>query len=135
MWIVGAVVLFDLIFVPIVIRAIIQSNWKPLEKKFPPQALGEDSVRKDFQSYRIGVFNLGYSVHTTADDMHLHMEPAKVLRWLGMGPVSIPWDAMLAKRTRGKSWAEVKIGSHSLWGPRWALEMAFVDTEETEPRA
>lgn len=126
-WVVLAVCVFDLLLVPLIIRAMVTGVWGPLMRKHPPAPLGEESVRKDFQSYRVGLMNLGYCVHTTADTHHLHLEPVRFMRWLGMKPVSIPWEAIEPLKVRGKRWAKVKVDAQTVWGPLWALQMVFPD--------
>jgi hypothetical protein len=92
-------------------------------------------VRRDFQSYRFGIVNLGLSVHTTVDEAFLHLEPVRPLRLLGIRPISVPWDRVEPVRWRGRRHAEVRIGSQRVLGPRWALGLAFAREPEPETGA
>lgn len=105
-----------------VIRTLIRAGWSPLER-FPPQPPGPQSIRRNFQSFRIGLCNYGCCIHAEADDTHLHLHPAAFIRALGCGAVSIPWDQLTITRRKGK-WVDAKIGHTTVRGPAWCLEMA-----------
>lgn len=132
-WVVVIVVLADLVFVPLVLYALVRGAWSPLVERYPAREPAADAVEKQFQSYKIGLFNLGFMIHTAVDDACLHLRPAKLGRMLGMKPVSIPWEEITPIRRRGKNYAEVKIGTDTMLGPRWALELAFADHPEDTP--
>ncbi|HZW09531.1 MAG TPA: hypothetical protein VFF69_06490 [Phycisphaerales bacterium] len=112
-----------------VVRALVRGVWRPLEDAYPARAPAGGAVRKPFQSYRFGILNLGSSVHTTVDAEHLHLEPVRFVRWLGVTPVSVPWDAVRPVRMRGRRCADVDIGGQMITGPRWALELVFAGRE------
>lgn len=130
LWVIVAVVVADLIFVPMVIYAVVNGSWSPMVRLYPAKDQAPDAVTKHFQSYKVGLLNLGYMVHTTVDDMCLHLQPAKFGRMLGMKALSVPWEEITPVRRRGKHYAEVKIGGNAVIGPRWALELAFVDHDD-----
>ncbi len=132
-WVVVIVVLADLIFVPLVLHALVRGAWSPLVERYPAREPAADAVEKQFQSYKIGLFNLGFMIHTAVDDVCLHLFPAKFGRMLGMKAVSIPWEEITPLKRRGKKYAEVKIGTNTVLGPRWALELAFADHPENPP--
>ncbi len=121
--IVLAIVLFDLFFVvPVVVFGLVAGFWKPLEEAHPAVEPGEDAVRRNFQSIRIDMMNLGYCVHLAVDAEHLHIEPALLLRLLRARTMSLPWEALRVEKHR-KSMSKVRLGSHTLTLPRWAAEM------------
>ncbi len=124
-WIIVGLVVAELLIAPLLVRAVVGGVWGPLAGAYPARPPGEDSVRKDFQSYRLGIVNLGYSVHTTVDAEFLHLEPVRLLRLMGIRPLSVPWEDVTPIRSRGTRYADVKIGAQRLTGPRWALELAF----------
>lgn len=124
-WVIVAVCLFDLLFVPLLVAAVVSTTWSPLADRYPGQPPEPDAVRRNFQSYKIGILNLGMMVHTAADERHLHLLPAALGRWMRMRPVSVPWEAIEPVRLRGKKYAEVRIGAESVTGPAWALGLAF----------
>lgn len=70
-----------------------RGSLKELNKAFPGVAAleGEGSGGKRFCSIRVGMMKLGSCVHITLDRDHLHLEPARVARWMGMSRVSVPW--------------------------------------------
>lgn len=129
-WVIMAVVVADLIFVPLVISVLVRGGWNPIAERFPSREPNGDAVTKHFQSYKVGLLNLGFMVHTSVDDMCLHLRPAWFGRRIGMKGASVPWEAIDPVRRRGRRYAEVKIGNHTVFGPRWALELAFVDHED-----
>lgn len=116
--------MMDLIIVPAVIHAAISGYWAPIADKFPWTEPAAGSPRWNFASLKIGVLNLGWSVHLLADDAALHMTPVKVMRWFGMKGASIPWDEIEYLRDRGKRWSVVKIAGHEIMGPREPFQLA-----------
>ncbi|MBX3318063.1 MAG: hypothetical protein KF902_14500 [Phycisphaeraceae bacterium] len=81
------------------------------------------AVRKEFQSFKIGLMNMGYSIHVTVDASYLHLDPSLTARWIGMPRMSIPWSEVRLVR-RGRFGTQVKIGRQTVYGPRWCLELA-----------
>lgn len=134
-WVIMAVVAADLIFVPLVISVLVRGGWNPIAERFPAREPRPDAVTKHFQSYKVGLLNLGFMVHTSADDMWLHLRPAWFGRRVGMKGASVPWEEIEPVRRRGRRYAEVKIGLATVFGPRWALELAFVDHEDASSTA
>lgn len=121
------VIAADALFLPLIFYAVINGTWAPFVSPYPPREPGEDAVEKQFQSYRIGLVSLGGMIHTTVDDTCLHLRPAAFGRLLGMKAASIPWEEITPDRRIGKRYASVKIGTTTVAGPRWALELAFAD--------
>lgn len=123
--IIALIILFVVVEPIVLIWAMVRFGWSKLAEAFPAQAIEPDAVRRNFQSFRIGIMNLGYSIHVAADQGYLHLEPARYLRWLGAGPVSIPWDDIeIVKRSRLARWITIKAGSHKITGPEWCLSLA-----------
>ena len=119
------VVGLNFLIVPVIIAAVVRTCWTPFVTAHPAVPPAEDAVRRNFQSYKIGLMNLGYMIHTAVDEQHLHLMPAKFGRMLGMKATSIPWEAIEPVRLRGKKFADVKIGNEAIIGPAWALGLAF----------
>jgi hypothetical protein len=123
--IVGGTLLMD----TIIVSTLLKAAWGML----PPRAgvtPGEDAVRRDFQSFKIGMYNLGYCIHVAVDDAYLHLFPTAMLRWAGARPISIPWEDVEFLRRKGTKWAEVRIGRQKVLGPAWALEIAEAVTQQ-----
>lgn len=95
--------------------------WNPIMRAWPPREPGPDAVRRNFQSFSLGLLNLGLSIHVAADDEHLHLTPARLIRWMGAIPASIPWNAM--QPMGGRKATAVKLGHHTMIGPRWCMEL------------
>lgn len=124
-WIIFLFVMVDVLFACGAIATCIRLLWHPLHQTYPPQSPADDAVRKQLQSFRIGALNLSHSIHVAVDETHLHLTPAKVLRWMGAKPVSIPWDVIeLIKRSRFTKSATIRIGKHRIVGPIWCLQLA-----------
>lgn len=91
-----------------------------LARRFPALPPVPGAKRREFQSFRLDLLNLSWSLHATLDATHLHLEPAWLLRQLGAVPVSIPRDRLTnAKRTL--TGAKAMLGATVLRGPRWCL--------------
>jgi hypothetical protein len=109
---------------------IMRLAWGPMARRWPARTPAPGSVRHNFQSYRLGLLNLGYCVHTAVDEAYLHLIPAKAIRWLGGQPMSVPWSAIeLKKRGRNARHIAARIDGITLQGPAWALELADPDLE------
>ncbi|MHC4102906.1 MAG: hypothetical protein ACYS15_01390 [Planctomycetota bacterium] len=123
--IIAGIVLFVVLEPIVILWAIVHFAWAPIHEKFPARAPEADAVRRGFQSFRVGIMNLGFSIHATVDEHHLHLEPAAYLRWARARTVSIPWDAInIEKRSRSGRWITAKVDKWSLMGPAWCLELA-----------
>jgi hypothetical protein len=111
-----------------VIGAFIRLSWQPLEKRYPETSLKSPSVRKNFQTFAIGMVNFGWCVHVELDDDHLHMIPARFLKWFGCRTISIPWQAVQAglefDRHPRRFTRKMKLGSQTIAGPKWCLDAA-----------
>ena len=124
-WITIAIGLFAVVDTAVIMWAIIRFGWAPIQKRYPPQAPGNGAVRRACQSFKIDLLSFGYAMHVTVDEIHLHLEPARILRWVGAHSVSIPWSEItLQKRSRNGRWITVKADKWTIQGPAWCLELA-----------
>lgn len=121
----GAVVL-ELGFIYVVLRALMAGSFGRLSAKFPGQEPTPEAVRKNFQSFKIGMVNAGFSVHVAVDEHFLHLYPAAILRWSGARPVSVPWSEIELKGKWGP-YRRAKVGGVDMSGPRWCLDLASPD--------
>lgn len=122
--IVGFMVAMDLTVVWVLLASFRSGHWEPLERAFPAVEVLPGAVRRDFQSFSFGLNNLGYCVHVAADERHLHLMPARLLRWVGCGPMSLPWEAIESVKAGGERWRTVRVGKQEFRGPAWCLELA-----------
>ena len=120
-------VIVDMIVGVVLVKYLARSVWRPLTTRWPAQDIAEDAVRRRFQSFRIGLVNLGWSIHVAVDERHLHLEPAGFWRRLGLERASIAWSAMEFVGTPGRRWATVRLGPHRIQGPAWCLELVDPD--------
>ncbi|MCP3904818.1 MAG: hypothetical protein GY715_14415 [Planctomycetes bacterium] len=130
-WLVVAIVvgvcLMDGVILVALLSGLKKTAFGPLSERYPALPPGEDAVTRRFQSFRIGMYSLGFSIHVTADETHLHLNPAGFWRRLGAGPSSIPWSQIeVVRRSRRGNWTTVRIGGHPLRisGPPWCLDLA-----------
>ena len=108
-----------------IVVGIIHWGWGPLSREFPATEPGDDAVWRRYQSFRLGLLSLGYCIHVAADERYLHLVPIKPLRACGGKPASIPWDAIRIESRSGRGkWITVRVGTHTLRGPSWCLELA-----------
>jgi hypothetical protein len=116
-------IVFDLIFVSLVITGLVRMNWTGLAKSYPPVAPDADAVEKKFQSIKLGMCNFGSCIHIAADERFLHLTPASLMQKLGATPISIPWtDIRIVKL--GTKWSKVTVQRQTLQGPAWCLNLA-----------
>jgi hypothetical protein len=95
--------------------------WRPMLAPFPAREPAPDAVRRRFQSFGIGIVNMGLSIHVAADEDYLHLVPLAIWRALGARPASIPWSAM---EPVGRSGRVVRVNGHRLDGPKWCMRLA-----------
>lgn len=129
--ILGIIIAVDAVLIPSLLYGMISGYWQPIYKKHPATEPLPGAVARNFQSIRIELFNLGYCVHLTIDEQHLHIAPAWLLRVVGARTISLPWEAMQIKKL-GKRWGTVKIGSTQITGPAWAFELAKTGAQSGE---
>lgn len=136
-WKIAVMVVLFVIVDLVIIGAILHlagATLRDLAKRHPRVEPLPGSVRKEFQSFRFNLVNLGGCVHVTVDERHMHLEPAWLVRVLmRMRPISIPWEAIRLEPESGRTrrftrkyrskYAAFKIGSVDAIGPAWALEV------------
>ena len=94
---------------------------------------GADERR--FQSFRLGVLHLGFCIHVAADEGHLHLQPAALLRFFEAPTASIPWSSIeIQKRSRTGKSITARINERTLLGPAWCLGLAEPTASETTGR-
>lgn len=122
--IVCAFVFLDLLIFVAVLRAMAMT-WNDIPRQFPAVAPQGDAVRRDFQSFKLGLCSLGGCVHVEADETHLHLSPAAIMRWGGARAASVPWgDVRLVGKPRERGLVKARIGTVDLAGPAWAMKLA-----------
>lgn len=115
----------DFIVIGALFANLRSSMWKPLSDAFPARPPAPDAVRKEFQSLKMGILNLGGCAHLSVDDEYLHIEPAAFLRWFRMVSMSIPWEAVrVKKRSKSGKSVTVRIRNVEVMGPGWAFGLA-----------
>jgi hypothetical protein len=119
--IVTLILVIDLVVMTVLVRAIVSTNWEPIVKKYPAVEPLPDGRRWNFRSFQAGgMLNMGWSVHVVSDVDFLHLRPAKLLRWMGMRPASVPWDEVEV-RARKRRTLTVRIAGIDLRGPAECL--------------
>jgi hypothetical protein len=124
------IVVIDLMIVGAVMT-FLASMLNDMARRFPARAVlggvgGSGAVRKEFQSIRVDMYNLGGCVHLTVDEACLHIEPAWVIRRVGGKSMSVPWEAIVlekplsARASRGVA----RIGGSRVLLPAWVLRLA-----------
>lgn len=124
-WMIVLIVLaVDAIIIPCLFYGVISGYWQPLEKRFPARDALPGAVRKEFQSIKLDLFNLGWCTHISVDEQHMHLDPVLLLRWFKAGRISLPWESLELERV-GRSWGKAKLrGGITLWAPAWAMRLA-----------
>ncbi len=118
----------------ILVWALLHFGWGPLARSYPAQPADDQAVTRSFQSFRMGLINLGFCIHVTVDERHLHLRPAAVLRWFGARAASIPWGSVeIVKRSRLGPSITAKVDGRTLAGPAWCLELAESAPEPQGP--
>jgi hypothetical protein len=107
-----------------IIRFLMSRCWGHLPRAFPRRPPREDAVRRNFQSFQLGLCNFGFCIHVAVDEQYLHLEPARLIRLLGAGPASIPWESIRLTGPPRRGWLTAQVGDRQFLGPAWCLELA-----------
>jgi hypothetical protein len=116
----------DLIVATTLIRSLL-APLRELAGEFPARPMASDVVRRNFQSFKVGMLNAGWGFHVAVDDECLHLLPAWMERVFGVSPLSIPWDRVRVVTRRARTVRVMIQGSRErveLTGPAWCLELA-----------
>ena len=129
---IAAVILIVIVFVvtdSIIVWAVISSATsmiRSLTHSFPAMPVSEPCVRQEFSSLRMGLTKFDNSVHITIDRDYLHVEPAAILRWMGVKAMSVKRSEIMIPDGKprgviGKA-LEVQIRKSRVWLPAWCIE-------------
>lgn len=116
----------DLIVIPVLVRGMIDSCWKPIEDAYPFDSAPPPSpraVRREFCSLKLGMMGVSRGMHVTADETHLRLEPCRVCRWFGMRAAAVPWAEITFVRQRSTRTSVVRIRGVEVAGPRDLLSL------------
>lgn len=121
-------VTMDSIIVWAIFSSFRAGTWAPLAKSFPPVVPTPSAVRRDFESFSFGMFNLGWCLHVAVDEAYLHLYPAWALRVAGTTPISVPWGAVtLRPKAPKRGPIRARLGKQNITGPAWCLRLADPD--------
>ena len=118
-----AISVITVLGIAIIARAAFRLLWNRMLAPWPPLEIPSQAARRSFQSFSFGNVNMAFSINAAVDDTHLHLEPILPWRALGAHSASIPFSAMTPSG-RGRT---VRIGDHTVWGPKWCLKNAMAD--------
>ena len=107
---------------PVIFIVTFRCAWCPMLAPYPPVEPKDGAVRRRYQSFSIGLVNMGFSLHVAADETYLHLTPLPIWRRLGARPASVPWSAL--RRTGPRS---AMLGQLRVIGPAWCMELIEVD--------
>lgn len=122
--VIGFVLLDMAVVFGLVLPAIVRASWGAIADRHPPMEPSPDAVGREFQSFKFGLLNLGWSVHVEVDDRHLHLRPALFARLMRCRAMSIPWEEI---RLQGRARARMRramIGRTLVCGPAWCMDLA-----------
>lgn len=123
-WAVAAIVVPCFIGLDLlIVSALMRAGWSELTQDFPASPPAPGAVRRNLQSFKAGMYNFGFCVHVAVDEDYLHLLPARLVRWFGGRPASIPWGSIILLKP-GRRQTKVKIKSATITGPTWCLAMA-----------
>lgn len=108
----------------VVVPRFVRTGWGTWHGAFPAREPAPGAVRRGFQSFSVGLVNLGLCVHVAVDEEFLHLSPALLARGLGLRAVSIPWSAIEMKGTFPIRQRRATIHGVTVFGPAWCLDLA-----------
>lgn len=125
---VAVIVAMDLIVVGAVLSAL-GGSLRKLAAEYPPAPPLPGAVRREFQSMRIDMLNLGYCVHIAVDERALHVFPTAIMRLLRLPGASIPWEAFSSAVRKNTRYAQARLGRSDVLLPLWAMRAGFPELE------
>lgn len=108
----------------VVVPALVRIGWGRWHARYPAVEPDPSAVRRRFQSFSVGLVNLGYCVHVAVDERNLHLTPVGVVRPFGLRAVSIPWGEISVTGTLPFGRRSATIGGVGVVGPAWCLDLA-----------
>jgi hypothetical protein len=130
----GVVAILCLAFVfGVVVPTMMRHSWGRWHAPFPPVEPAPGAVRRRFQSFSVGMVNLGCGVHVAVDDAYLHLTPGFLAAPFGARPVSIPWDQVEVKGSFPIRQRRARIAGVPVVGPAWCLDLAGRPDRGGEP--
>ncbi len=105
-------------YIAAVAAAAFHFLWNPVLAPYPARRPASDAVRRRYQSFGLGIVNMGGSIHAAADDECLHLVPLRIWQALGARSASIPWSALTPI---GRSGRVARLGACRLDGPAWCM--------------
>lgn len=123
---VAVIVVTDLMIVGAVLSSV-GGSLRKLAAQYPPSPPLPGAVRREFQSMRIDMCNLGYSVHIEVDERCVHLYPSATMRLLKLPGASIPWGAFSNVKPKGKHYATAHLAGADVMLPLWAMQAGFPD--------
>ena len=115
-WIIAGIAVASVL---LILRLVVHLIWNRMMQAWPRRDDGHNVQWRRFQSFRVGMMNLGFSVHVGKDAEHMHLRLIAPMRWFGAVDASVPWAAL---ETRGDRGHRVRLGDVDVWGPTWAFE-------------
>lgn len=122
-----ALVLITDVMVVGAILSYVGNSLRVLSTSYPPTTPLPTAVRRNFQSLRIDMLNLGFSTHIAVDERMIHLQPSGVMRLLRLPGASIPWEAFSNVKHKNTRYAQAKLGKLDVLFPMWAMKVGFPD--------
>ena len=119
---VATILVIDSIMVWAIVRVASEAA-KELARDYPGRPVPDGAVRRGFQSFKIGIMNLGWCIHVAVDQGYLHLQPTWLARRFGLLPISLPWGVIEIRERRWRKWW-VRVGKHDVAGPPWCFQLA-----------
>lgn len=119
-------VAFDAIMVSAVIGAMVSGTLGVLSRKFPSVPMLPGADYREFQDMKFGASNFGKCIHIGVDASGLHLHPARILRWAGGKPTTVPWTQVeLLPEKKARSTVPCKLGGLRARIPAWCFDQQF----------
>jgi hypothetical protein len=99
------------------------SSLRPLRENCRPAPPALDAEHRRYQSFSIGMYSLGWSVHVALDRDYVHLTPIVPVRLLGAPELSIPRRDIRVDHV-SKGVARARVHGVEIVGPEWCLRPA-----------
>lgn len=101
--------------------------WKPMQRRYPAQAIRPGAVSRSWQTFGFGRWLRRSNCLTiVADERHLHLTPFAPMRWTGAGRMSLPLDRITDVRKAEMPGFDMsaRLDGRLIFGPEWCMRLA-----------
>jgi hypothetical protein len=126
-WTVALLACIGLVVVAGIFWLITLTVWRPMQRRYPAQAIRPGAVSRSWQTFGFGrLLRLSNCLTIVADERHLHLTPFAPMRWTGAWRMSLPLDRITDVRKADLPGFDIsaRLDGRLIFGPEWCMRLA-----------